>query len=364
MTKHDLEHALEQQVSGTHLSDEALRNIRAAVYKEEKPVKRKMNVALALVLALVMLSATALAAGGVLERIARLKGTDTPVLPGGEALFQDGSGPWQDGLVTYRVIGSTYDGRAAGVVIEITPRVEDTLILSSTCVALKCWERGSKPCVPPIKPLPEGELDDPILRYARENGYRQVALVDASVNGFMGGFFYSEWKDNRITMFYTVPSEADTISGAYSLRSALYPSSAMEHPQWSSLEESFTLTAPDPLWATDVRLEEPLPVPEYGVAIDRVSLTGTQLGVYADVHCTVENRVLASRTLVVGVDETGEFLGYGLLETGSTEVAFDAVTHTYPASLPPMAEMPETLRLKFYDAGGARTPVTVALPLK
>lgn len=383
MTKQDLERALEQHVAEARLSDEALRNIRKAVCKEEKPVKRKMKMGLVLALTLLMLSATALAAsGGFLELIGRLKGTAAGPLPEGEDLFEQAYTVCEDEYVTYTLSGAAYDGHAAGVVIEIVPKEADTLILRRSCVFGQCYRHGNKPCVPPLnaqhdeKYTPQ-ENFSLIRRYAAENGYKRVVLTDVQPGTLNGATSfnwsaYSEWQGNRITEFLSLPVQGnlpeEILAGSVFFESQLYDdgvtASALEMPE-QRMQADFTLDAADPLWTKQVPFNPGMDIAAYGLRIEQVRLTGTPLGVYADVVCTVTHADRAVGSMMTAVDAQDEFTGYGLIEPVSLVVPGGVESHTFRLSLPAMEAAPEVLRVKvFSPERSVRDPQTVEIPIR
>ena len=117
MTERDLERVLTQSVQDVHLSDAARRSIRLAT-KEERPVKMKKFVAIALAVVLMLSASIAVAEElGLFDFLARKIGQT--VLPGANELVQSDVAYGETDDVTFTVKQAVYDGKSASLLVEM-----------------------------------------------------------------------------------------------------------------------------------------------------------------------------------------------------------------------------------------------------
>ena len=127
MTERDLERVLHESVQDVHLSDAARRSIRLAT-KEERPVKMKKIVSIALAVVL-MLSATIAVAEelGLFDFLARMMGQT--VLPKANELVQSDVAYGETDDVVFTVKQAVYDGKSVSLLVEIRAKDEGTFLI-------------------------------------------------------------------------------------------------------------------------------------------------------------------------------------------------------------------------------------------
>ena len=350
MNERDLTRVLTEHVADVRLPDEAVRRIRMAV-KEEKPVKKKMNVALALVMAMLLLASVAVAAGmGMLDFLSWKMGQS--VLPGAEEIVLSDVTRGETEHVTYVVKQAVYDGRSVSLMVEMRPKDEGTLLLP------EAWDID----------LPYGALAydteaemmaDPrtIAEYAADNGYTRI------IEGYVGFDLDSdvmgvdEWQDNTVTVVYSLNADGDTLTlpivyGAFD---------KVTDQSWQATDE-LLLTASAPLW--QVSSEESFDLPEYGVRIDGVRITGTALQSYWEVFYTVTDVEKAQNGgfRVEMLDAAGNMLPRGVLGVGGSGLAqHDGDELVWHGGFGASAEAPAQLILRIRSFAGDAADMLVSL---
>ncbi|MBQ8555389.1 MAG: hypothetical protein IJ438_05875 [Clostridia bacterium] len=277
MTERDLTRVLIESVADVHLPDTAKRNIRMAT-KEESPVKRKMTVGLVLALILTMLTTIAMAAGsGILDFL--LRTTGRTALPDAAGLIQQNLGQGENDYATYTVTEAIYDGRAMGIMVQITPKDEHTLLISEGWMLDDPY--GSLAYDTETEMLADLRT---IAEYAAENGYTCIAEVGVSLLGNADYWGNSEWDNNTMTILYSMQSAAEQLVLPVEYYAVPYQLNGSPAGDMQQITDELTLTTAEPLWQASS--DQIFELPEYGVRIDGVTLTGTSLGVYCDVHYT------------------------------------------------------------------------------
>ena len=160
MTERDLERILKESVQDVHLSDAARRAIRQAT-KEERPVRSKKFVAIVLAVMLALSASVGIAEElGLFDFLSRM--IDQTVLPEANNMIKTDIVLSETQHAVYHVSQAAYDGKSAAIMVDITPKREDILLLDETWSPdedLMAW----------LKPEMEGSKQT-IAEYAAENG--------------------------------------------------------------------------------------------------------------------------------------------------------------------------------------------------
>ena len=302
MTERDLERVLHHSVQGVHLSDEARRAIRLAA-KEERTVKMKKFVAIALAMVLALTASVGIAAElGMFDFLARKMGQE--VLPGANELVKTDVASAETEHATYHVSQAAYDGKSAAIMIDITPKREDILLLDETWSPdedLMAW----------LKPEMEGSQQT-IAEYAAENGMtivfatvRQEPMDECAV--------IDDWNNGTLSLLRSFNAEENPLPLTFTFTTFPYMPDGTYLPSTSTTQ--FTLKATESLWQVSRDLS--IDVPEFGMHIDRITLTGTPIQTYWELYYSISNA--ADDGLYYTFDilsPTGELLPRGVLGVG------------------------------------------------
>ena len=311
MTERDLERVLTQSVQDVHLSDAARRRIRLAT-KEERPVKMKKFVAIAMAVVLMLSASIAVAEElGLFDFLARMMGQT--VLPGANELVQTDVAYGETDAVTYTVKQAVYDGKSVSLMLEVRPKDDNTMLMCST------WSPDEQ--IGWYELFMEGiDANDErtFVQYAAENGYTRFA--SASLRIVAGDESQIEsWNNNVLTVLYSLNAEGDELVLPFEFRSRTYTYDTTYHmDELQRIPHEITLTACDPLWT--VSSTESFDVPNFGIRIDGVTIIGTPLQSYFYIDYTVtsyqqHNSFGWNANLV---DMNKEYLPRGVLGTGGT----------------------------------------------
>ena len=276
MTERDLERILRESVQDVRLSDAARRHIRQAT-KEERPVKMKKFVAIALA-AMLMLTATL----GIAEELGMFdflyRRMRQEVLPEAHELLKSDVACGETDVVTYTVKQAVYDGQSVSLLVEMRAKDEETFLLGSA------WRLDE-----PIRHYQHFTVGiDPndkrtIAEYAAEKSYTRFVEPSLAFVGY-GWSTMEEWVDNTLTVLYSFPAEGDTLTLPIEYCSCEH--STTERGNFQRVPDTITLKAnTKPLW--EVSSNESFDAPGFGVRIDSVSITGTVVQSYWTINYTV-----------------------------------------------------------------------------
>lgn len=307
MTERDLERVLTQSVQDVHLSDAARRHIRLAT-KEERPVKMKKFAAIALAVVLMLSASIAVAEElGLFDFLARMMGQT--VLPVANELVQSDVAYGETDDVTFTVKQAVYDGKSVSLMLDIKPKNENIMLLDETWWPeedLMAWL------------MPElGDNTQTIAEYAAENGLsivfatvRQEPMDECAV--------IDDWNDGTLSLLRTFNAEGDALPLTFTFTTFPYMPDGTYLPSTTSVQ--FTLKASAPLWQVSHDLN--IDLPERGLHINRITVTGTAVQSYYELHYTVTDVEKAS--LFYSFDllsPTGEWLPRGVLGMGGHQNA-------------------------------------------
>ncbi len=200
---------------------------------------------------------------GMFDHLARKFGQD--VLPGANDLIREDVAVGENDYATYRIKQAVYDGKSVSLFTEIRPKDEHTLILNET------WDLDM-PYAALANGTEEAVLAAPrsIAEYAAENGMTRIVEVCVNLLGDVGWSGSSEWQSNVVSVLTSAPMEGDTVT----LPIEYF---AYDHTTGTDqrVQDKLTLTAAAPLWT--VSSQETFDLPEFGIRVDGVSITGTVL---------------------------------------------------------------------------------------
>ena len=302
MTERDLERILHQTVQDVHLSDEARRRIRLSA-KEERPVRMKKFVAIALTLVLMLTTTAAVAAElGLFDFLQKTMGQT--VLPGANELVQTDVAYGETEHAAYHVRQAVYDGKSAAIMIDIKPKSESTLLLDETWSPEEDLMAWLKPEL--------GDSKQTISEYADENGMtivyatvRQEPLDECAV--------IDGWDNGTLSLLRSFNAEEETLPLTFTFTTFPYMPDGTYLP--SSATVQFTLKASNPLWKVSHDLD--MDLPECGLHFDGITVTGTAVQSYYELHYTITDVEKASQYYCFDIlSPTGELLPRGVLGVG------------------------------------------------
>ena len=300
MTERDLRQALEGSVETMRLSGDAKASILESI-KEERPVKKKLSTGLVLAMVLALLATAALAASwGILDRIGRSAGWSS-YLPSAQEIIQRPLAEVENDYVTYAVREAIYDGRAAYIMVEVTPKDKTAFLLSEST-----WPED------PVGYFIVGETgaEKTCAEYAVAHGY--TSFLTVGVDPGEECAVSSSWEEGVLTLLVEYEAQGDALPVELSLWA------------WADAIETqkdhlvFTLTASDPLWERTA--EAGIDLPDYGVRIDALTLTGTALSTYFQVDYTVTD--IDAHPGALGfhlMDAQGQYFPRGAISVGGSK---------------------------------------------
>ncbi len=351
MTERDLSRVLHAHVEDVHLSDDARRAIRLAA-KEEPKVKKKMNVALILLVALMMLTTAGVAANlGMFDFLAKHMGTQ--VLPGASSVTDLALA--ETDVATFTVSEAAFDGYGASVMVKVTPKDEKTFLIGEGGYMLDDLAL----CITGDESM--GEMT--ILEYAKQQGYEQFVTVNAQFQN-IGSDMVSvvdEWINNELIWVYGFEASGEEIT--LDFEGMTIPFDSKGNLDWTrdqrTAPASFTLKAAAPLWTA--KAEKTIEMPEFGIRIEEASLVGTPLSTYVEVKGTVTDAAAAERVSIRVTDAQGTELRPGATLRVGTESKQDGKLVAKQDAVP-MESAPDTLYLLVRDYK-TNTDVYVEMPI-
>ena len=336
MTERDLQRVLTQSVLDVHLSDEVRRQIRLSA-KEERPVRMKKFVAIAL--AMVMLLTTTVAVAeelGLFDFLARKIGQT--VLPGANELMQNNVAYGETDAVTYTIKQAMYDGKSVSLLVEMRAKDEKTFLMGPGW-----WTEdpmGSYLYTTEAEILTEKRT---VAQYAADNGYTRI--VEPSVEINRGDYsVIDEWKDNVLTVLYSFNAEGDELVLPIEYFACEITSAGPTN--FERIPDTITLKATKPLWT--VSSDESFDAPGFGIRIDGITITGTPVQSYWTIDYTVTDAETARNTPwnanVVDMDK--QYINGGVLGSGGSGLPVENGQQlTYTGAFKAMEQPPTELMI-------------------
>ena len=309
MTERDLERVLHESVQDVHLSDAARRHIRLAT-KEERPVKMKKFVAIALAVVLMLTTTAAVAAElGLFDFLQKTMGQT--VLPDANNLVQTDAAYGETDDVTYAIKQAVYDGKSVSLLVEMKAKDEKTFLMSNT------WSPDEQ--IGWYEYFMEGITPNDertFVQYAADNGYTRFASASMRIDAGDESQI-EEWNDNVLTVLYSFSAEGDELTLPIEFRSRTYTYDTTYHmDELQRIPDEITLKAADPMWT--VSSSESFDAPGFGIRVDGITITGTPVQSYWTLTYTVTDVEIA-RNLGWNanlVDMNKEYLTRGVLGMG------------------------------------------------
>lgn len=341
-------HAVDATLSGLE-GDPLLaqRVLRQAQPKEEPRMKKKISVGFAIVLALLLMSVTALAAAslwGVIDFTGRY---GTKLLDSAADTVQTGISQQggQGEVVSFTLREAICDGQAAYMVFDATPMDKSTLLIMDDI-------GPDEPALCLGKGYPENMT---VAEYAESKGYTRIIRVgvseDRDENGHADFDIFSRegvMTENGLTLSALGEGTFDeTADMAFNL----WVIDAVAEEVVEHVILTATLHVDEPLWTTSASVA--LDYPEAGVCIDGVEMTGTVMGIYSKVTFTVTDQAIYD-SYDLGfwleiLDENGERMRSGALAQGSMSNPDENGQAHYIDSLQAMTEAPTTIGIRAYS---------------
>lgn len=267
--------------------------------KEQPVMKKKLSVALVVTLALCLLMAAAVAAAhraGLLDFISRYANTYVP--EDAQTYVQTDVATLENELVTATVRELYYDGKVARMVVDVTPKADNILLLGEDMYPEDPWEN--------MKLHPGGEENQdlrPVTQVYEEGGYEaayavSVGLwpVDENTLSTGGVMDYYGNEDGTLTIYQQEEYKNAPEELTARLRVLVIPweaplteSSKPLREQRQELNQLLTLTQ------TAASIEaylctQPVELPSVGVRIDGLLIEVKPQELYATLDFTVTDR--------------------------------------------------------------------------
>lgn len=337
------------------------RVILRARQKEEPQMKKKLSVGLVLVLALVLMSVTGLAAAGLWGVIDFTGLYGTKLLDSAADTVQTGI-PQQGGkgeYTSFTLREAICDGQAAYMVFDVTPADAHTLLIA--------WDFTLEDSAANFENGAPEEMT--IAEYAAANGYTRVLQVSVSERydeDGEAGFIISSGEDRLTENGITLSVIAEgTLSGTTEMIFDLWVIDAESGERLELVPLTATLQADAPLWSASSHT--PVDYPEAGIRIDSVEMTGTVMGIYTSINFTVTDQAIYDSFdqgfWLELLDENGERMDSGAITYASISEPDESGQAHYIGNVQAMTEAPTSIGIRAYSAWTKERchPVTVEL---
>lgn len=316
-------------------------------------MKMKKFVAIALVAVLMLTASVGIAAElGMFDFLAQKMGQK--VLPGAEEIVQSDVACGETDHMTYHVKQAVYDGKSVSLLVEMQAKDEKTfLITEGYCLDDRYGSLAYD--------TEADMLADPrtIEEYVRENGYTRVLSANLHFDVASDIACVEEWTDNVLTVMYSFSAEGDVLK-----LPVTYSEFNVETGNSQQSQGEIVLTAAKPLW--QITSEQTFDLPEYGIRIEGMTVTGTVLQSYWAVHFTITDAAKAEGFHWFDLlSAEGETLPRGVLGMGGSKIPSDIdEQRVWSGGFGAMSEPPAQLMLQVRDIDGVIEPVQMIFDLK
>ncbi len=300
MTREEMKNALHEQSACVHVPPAlAKQTLLAAQGKETPYMKKKISLAIAFALLAVTLCAAALAAAnrwGMLDFADRYS-TEHYIPADAQTYVHNNVATMENDYVTASVRELYYDGRFSRIIVDVTPKEKNTLLMGEDI----CLE---DPFVNLTNNYVEGGNNDmrPIYQVIEDEGYEHVYCVSVFMKGTQGDMIsgvgdHMLGEDGTLTIYSQEEYMTDMPERDVSISVIVMPfdepftmDSWANHEKAAVLEMPVTLTAA--VNATDVRAGEIANVyvseagadyPSAGVRVDRIIIEVKPQEIYATI---------------------------------------------------------------------------------
>lgn len=316
-------------------------------------MRMKKFVAIAMVAVLMLTASVGIAAElGMFDFLARKMGQE--VLPEATNLVQSNVAYGETDHVTYNVKQAVYDGKSVSLMVEMRAKDEGTFLLGDGWMLDDPY--GAIAYTTEREMLSDSRT---IGEYAKENGYTRFlnVSVELGIRSDVAGV--EEWQNNVLTVVYSLNAEGDVLNLPIE-----YFSFDMETGDTQRKADEIILTAASPLW--QVSSNQTFVLPDYGIRIDGMSVTGTVLQSYWEVHYTITDAEKASGFYWFDLyTAQGETLPRGILGVGGSKILSDIdEQRAWHGGFGAMTAAPTQLMLQVRDVNGSASPVQLLFDLK
>lgn len=278
---------LRQELAGVRVTPALRRRTLSAMKRKEMPLmKKKIPLALALLLAALLLGGAALAAAGywgLLDFVGRYGGTYVP--ESSPAYIQQHVASWETERLTVNVREMYYDGYCLQAIVDVKPRDPGVLLVSGM-YSTNDYLCNMRPDVT------EQEDARTVAQYYREGGYETLLAVWPAITTD-GDVHQSSFlqEDGTLTFYLETGYKDYQPVRETTLRLLIMTCIDPENDRMDrSLDErvSFplTLTIPEGVAPVVYVCDVPQDFPEAGVRVDRLTVTALPLSLYAAIEYT------------------------------------------------------------------------------
>jgi len=204
-------------------------------------------------------------------------------------------------------------------------------------------------------------LADPrtIAEYARDSGCSRILSASMHFGVESDIACVEEWRDNALTVMYSLNAEGDPLT-----LPVTYAELNAESGESHQAQRDIILTASAPLW--QVRSSQTFDLPEYGICIEGLTVTGTPLQSYWEARYVITNEVKAEGFHWFDLlSAEGEELPRGVLGMGGSKRPSDIdEQRIWQGGFGASMEAPAQLMLQVRDVNGTLAPVHYLFDLK
>ncbi|MCH5287867.1 MAG: DUF4179 domain-containing protein [Christensenellaceae bacterium] len=333
------------------------RVILQARQKEEPKMKKKLSIGFAIVLALVLMSVTAVAAAGLWGVLDFMNQYGKTVLDGAADTVQTDI-PQQGGQTAwanFTLREAVCDGWVAYLIFDVTPANEQTLLVFEDVMPDDSVRYLSS----------EYPEDMTIAQLAEEKGYTSIVRVNIS-EAPTETRLQCLSKDEKMTETGMTLIVSGPYQGGETSDVALRCIAAPFEGETDAAILTATLPVNAPLWTT--ASSGPVDYPQAGVRIDSVTLTGTVMGVYAEAMFTVTDQAIYDSYeggfWLDFADEAGGELPMGAFGEGSIDILDEeAGIGCLTRDMQAMEQAPASISLYAYSAWTHASCEPVSVPL-
>lgn len=317
-------------------------------------MKMKKFVAIALMAVLMLTASVGIAAElGMFDFLAQKMGQE--VLPGAEEIVQSDVAIAETDYATFHVRQAAYDGQCAVIMVDVKPTRDNILLVDETCAPEEdriAWY------------IPEmGESTQTVLEYANE--HEQVVVYATMRNSFNGEcMVIDSWDNGTLTLMMSFNATEAALPLTFNFTALPCNADGIWTGERATASAEILLTAAEPLW--QITSEQTFDLPEYGLRIEGMTVTGTVLQSYWAVHFTITDAAKAEGFHWFDLlSAEGETLPRGVLGMGGSKIPSDIdEQRTWSGGFGAMSEPPAQLMLRVRDVDGIIKPVQMIFDLK
>ena len=279
---------LHEEMQRVRVSPALRQRTLTALRKKEVPiVKKKMTLALALLLATLLLGSVALAAAGywgLLDFVGRYGGTHIP--DNAPDYIQTDVAAFETEDLSIAVREMYYDGRYLQAVVDVKPRDPKTLLISGMYSTSDYYANL-------LPDVTDQEDSRTIAQYFRDGGYEKLLVISPVVtceNDAGQGCFLQE--DGTLTFYleagYNEPQSTRDVELRLLIQTCTDPeNNRMDHSLNEHVTFPLTLTVSEGVIPAVYVCDVPQDFPEAGIRVDRLTIEVLPLNIYATIEYSV-----------------------------------------------------------------------------